>query len=190
MNLDEIEALIANPRETMAVELKAWLDLDTKEHRAKLAKELIALANHGGGQVLLGFDDEGPRAIQRPAAYKVSVDDINGVVSAYADPTFHCEVREVSGHVVISVPGGHAVPIRARRGGPNGEIVANSYYIRRPGPSSETPQTGLEWDILLRRCIENREAELEAIVVRVQRAMLAKPAAPSEDPVKMIKKLL
>jgi predicted HTH transcriptional regulator len=188
--MDDLEALIASPCETLEIELKAWLDLTSKGPRATLAKELIALANHGGGHVILGFDDAGPAPISRPTGYTVTTDDVNGIVSRYADPAFHCEVRDVAGHVVIAVPGGHKVPIRSKRGGPNGEVIENRYYIRRPGPNSETPLTGLEWDTLLRRCIDNREAELEAIVTRVTRAMGSSTVTPRADPVDKIRALL
>ncbi|MDP6818944.1 MAG: hypothetical protein QF449_13000 [Alphaproteobacteria bacterium] len=48
--------LLSDPRETLGVELKVWLDIvDNAEHKAILAKAIIALANHGGGHVIFGF---------------------------------------------------------------------------------------------------------------------------------------
>jgi|SRR5690349_542191 hypothetical protein len=156
--------------ETLEVEYKAWLDLTTKGHKAKLAKELIALANHGGGHVVLGFSDPGLAPLAKPEGYPtVTADDVNGIVAAYADPSFHCQVAEVRGHFVISVPAGATVPIRSKRGAPNDEIVCDCYYTRRPGPNSEAPRSGLEWDVLLRRCIANRDQELEVMVRRILR---------------------
>ena len=50
--------LVENPRETLDVELKDWLDLrGSQEHKAQLAKALLALANHGGGYLLIGFEE-------------------------------------------------------------------------------------------------------------------------------------
>jgi hypothetical protein len=51
----QLESLTRNPREELGVELKGWLDLSQGEHRADLAKALMALTNHGGGYVLLGY---------------------------------------------------------------------------------------------------------------------------------------
>ena len=48
--------MLDDPREDMAVEIKSWLDLEDTAVRADLARELLALANHGGGTVLFGFD--------------------------------------------------------------------------------------------------------------------------------------
>jgi transcriptional regulator with XRE-family HTH domain len=93
-------------------------------------------------------------------------DTVNSVVMAYAEPVFHCDVSYVAApdgrqYPVVTVPGGHHVPIKARRDGPNGQTVrSNSYYIRRPGPQSENPQNGAEWDALIRRCIANAREQL------------------------------
>jgi schlafen family protein len=163
--------LIVDPHETLEVELKDWLDIiGNNDHKATLAKALIALANHGGGFVIFGFTetDQGVAAgANRPvnlATY--TPDTINSIVNAYAEPTFHCDVNIVAApnglqYPIVSIPGGHHVPIKARRDGPNGQIVRqNSYYIRRPGPQSEIPQSGREWDALIRRCISNAREEL------------------------------
>ena len=45
------------------MELKNWLDLRGNRHdKATLAKAAMALANHGGGSILLGFED-GPDGV-------------------------------------------------------------------------------------------------------------------------------
>jgi hypothetical protein len=59
------------------------------------------------------------------------------------------------------VPGDHRVPIRAKRDGPSQKHVRqNAYYIRRPGPKSEQPQSGREWDELLGRCLKCAREDL------------------------------
>ena len=50
-----LDDLINEPRETLDVEVKEWLDLTDNDHRAMIAKEVIALANHGGGFLVIGF---------------------------------------------------------------------------------------------------------------------------------------
>lgn len=188
--MDDLTRIVLDPEETLEIELKAWLDFSTVNHKAKLAKELIALANHGGGIVVLGIDDRTLGSIERPNGYAIDTDTINGIVARYADPVFHCSVREVEGHPVISVPGNHTVPIRATRGSPNGEIQQHVYYIRRAGPNSEAPQNGLEWDVLIRRCIDNREAELEVMVARVAKALKTEPREPEQTAADRIRDLV
>jgi transcriptional regulator with XRE-family HTH domain len=99
------------------------------------------------------------------AAY--TPDSVNAVVNRYIDPGFHCDVRILSApdnsnmYPIIVVPGGHRVPVRAKRSAPNGQTLQqNMYYIRRPGPQSEPPQTAQEWDALMRRCLSNAREEL------------------------------
>jgi hypothetical protein len=162
--------LLDDPREDMAVEIKDWLDLEDKAVRADLARELIALANHGGGTILFGFADEptgwrATGACPYPDA-PYSQDAINDLCRRHAEPAFHCTVHHLTSalgneHVVIEIPGGHRVPIRARRGGPDGSrLRADVYYVRRPGPESAPVGSAQEWDDLLRRCIRAQRDEL------------------------------
>lgn len=92
---------------------------------------------------------------------------MNGIVERYAEPAFHCSVHLVphptSGDIypIIGVPGDQQVPIRARRSGPHGQVIkSNAIYIRRPGPQSAEPRTGLEWDKLFKKCLNLGRAEL------------------------------
>lgn len=164
--------LLREPRETLSVELKGWLDItQNAEHKAILAKAIIALANHGGGHIIIGFDEtkdgirEAPGRPENFASY--GPDQINAVVARFVEPSFHCEVHHLESPVdglvypVVIVPGGHFAPIRSKRDGPNGgTITKNTYYVRRPGPQSAPPENGREWDELIRRCITNAREDL------------------------------
>ena len=171
IDAQNLQQLVEAPSERLDVELKGWLDLTDNGQRGTLAKGLIALANHGGGVAIIGFDTHGDPAQNPPenlASY--SQDAVNDVLDRFADPGFHCTVqivtRETDGleYPVILVPGGHKVPIRSRRGSPGNEIQADRYYIRRPGPASEMPQGGHEWDELIRRCVRNNTDEIASLV--------------------------
>ena len=168
---DRFSELLVEPREDLDVEVKNWLDLKSDENaKANFAKAALALANNGGGIIIIGMTetDEGmvpsegrPRSLE---AY--GVDHLNGIIHNYADPAFHCAVHLRSGpdgllHPIVVIPGGHRVPVRSKRGGPNGQIVKdNSIYIRRPGPRSEVPQSAHDWDTLLARCLSHRRDEM------------------------------
>lgn len=52
-----LQDLLAYPREDLAIELKGWLDLRSEEDKANLAHAILALANHGGGYIILGFQE-------------------------------------------------------------------------------------------------------------------------------------
>lgn len=167
-----IADVLREPRETLDVEIKGWLDIaHDNAHRATLAKAIIALANHGGGLVLIGLTETADGVVaadnrpQNLAGY--SADHVNAVVNRYIEPPFHCDVKlgkrpaDDFDYPIVVVPGGHQFPVRAARSGPNDEgIQRNVYYIRRPGPQSEGPQSGQEWDQLIRRCIANARDDL------------------------------
>lgn len=168
---ERLADLLVDPREDLNLEIKNWLDLQgSNDDKATFAKAALALANHGGGFIIFGLVETDVGFVEapgRPATLDgYSQDLINGIVHNYCDPPFHCSVHITANPVaaffpIVVVPGGHRVPIRARRAGPNGNIVqSNAIYVRKPGPRSETPQSAQDWDDLLARCLRNRRDEM------------------------------
>lgn len=166
---ERLADLLVDPKEDLDFEVKNWLDLQgSAEDKATFAKAVLAISNHGGGFIALGLLDEGiVEAEGRPATLDgYSQDLINGIVKNYCDPHFHCAAHIVPSPAgalfpIVVVPGGHRVPIRARRAGPSGNTVRNNaIYVRKPGPCSETPQSAQDWDDLLSRCLRNRRDEM------------------------------
>ena len=184
-----IQELLRQPAESLEVEIKNWLNLNEKEKKADLAKELIALANHGGGYIIFGFDETNGQfsQSQRPEDItSYNQDHINGIVERYADPTFHCEVLHVKhpdseeNFAVIEVPGGHTVPIHAKRNGPNGQHIRQlACYIRRAGGKSEMPQNSGEWQVLLQRCVRNNQEQLLDAIRGVVTGGVSAQSSPS-----------
>lgn len=178
---EHLDNLVSEPREALDVEVKQWLDLTDNDHRAVLAKEVIALANHGGGYIVIGFeqltDGSFRAAASRPANLEAwSPDAIQSIIAKYVEPTIQCTVVHQSAsspdnrYPIIIVPGGHRVPVRAKSGSPDGKkLVPHRVYIRRAGPNSEEPKTAEEWDRFLERCVQNRQTEL----LEAMRAIMA-----------------
>ena len=168
----DLQPLVSEPREDLAVEYKTWLDIAREEGKATLAKACIALANHGGGFVVIGFDERAGAltSILRPDGLgDITQDAVNSAIRRYADPDFHCQLQTIPhpttrvDHLVVAVPSDITVPVISRRGC-EGAIRQHACYIRKPGPRSEAPQTAEEWRTLLRRCMQaNREDMLGAI---------------------------
>lgn len=168
---ERLNDLLVDPREDLGFEVKNWLDLQgSNEDKATLAKAVLAITNHGGGFIALGLV-ETPEGIMEAEGRPMVLtgygqDLINGIVQNYCDPPFHCAVHLVPNprgalFPIVVVPGGHRIPVRAKRAGPNGNTVSNNaIYIRKPGPRSETPQSAQDWDELLGRCLQNRRDEM------------------------------
>lgn len=171
-SVDELGPLVAEPREDLAAEYKGWLNLSDTNQKAVLAKAVIAIANHGGGYIIIGMRDDRSQlvSVPRPDGIPVTAQDaVNSAIKRFATPELHCEVHVVSHpetgipHPVIVVPGRMTEPVMSKRDCQN-VIAQNRVYIRKPGPRSEEPQTGEEWRALLRRCVQNgREDMLDSI---------------------------
>jgi hypothetical protein len=118
---DDLQQLFTLQAETLAVEFKGWLNLSTAEGRAPLAKAAIALANHGGGTIIMGMREAAGQPVgsrPRPAVLpRYTADAVNAAINKYADPHIHCDVVHLvhpetgHEHAFIIVPGGHTVPI-------------------------------------------------------------------------------
>ncbi len=185
---EDIQPLVDQPREDLAYEYKSWLDLKKNEDKAKLAKAAIALANHGGGFIVLGFEEQGQilASQQRPKAIPaITQDAINGAICRYAEPEFHCEMHPVRSsdtnveHPVIVVPGTLTVPVMSKRESLE-NIAQHRCYIRKPGPRSEEPKTADEWRTLLNRCVRaTRDDMLEAIRSIITGSVETQPPRPS-----------
>ena len=169
---DELQRFIVEPREDLGVEYKNWLDLTANHDRATLAKAAIALANHGGGRIIIGFEESGQHlsSMQHPAALQeITQDNVNAAIRRYAEPAFQCEVYFAQhpgtgvSHPIITVPGSLMVPVMTKRGC-EGVFAQHRYYIRKPGPVSQEPLSAEEWRNLIHRCIRaSREDMLESI---------------------------
>lgn len=168
--LDELQELFELQDETQSVEFKAWLDLNEKRDKATLAKSAIALANHGGGTILMGMGGKPPVSTERPTTIaRYTADAVNSAVNQYSDPKLGCEVYHLPHpqtgheHAFIIVPGGQIVPVMSTKAYPD-TINQHRCYIRKPGPMSEEPFTSQEWRELLDRCVRNnRELMLDSI---------------------------
>jgi len=134
-----LQDLLAYPREDLDNELKNWLNLSQENGKANIAKAILALANHGGGYILIGFtkkDGNWMPSEPRPSNLNNYTQDvINGIVRRYADPPFNCRVYHLphpkSGLLFpgVVVPGNHRVPIRAKKDGPNRKHVLKDTYM-------------------------------------------------------------
>ena len=190
---EELVSLLAFPNESLSVEYKSWLTLSENTGKATLAKAAIALANHGGGIVVLGMRENNAEggaldSQARPDGLgRYSQDDVNAAINRYADPRFHCELSFADHpetgieHAFVSVPGGMTVPVMSRRACES-VIAARRCYIRKPGPQSEEPHSAEEWRTMLDRCVKaGRESMLDAIRLIMQGHAGAVPSGEARD---------
>ncbi len=180
--------------EALEVEFKLELDLSTPEGKAKLAKEICALCNFGGGWVVLGRANTGDYPIGLPDVLKkVDQDTINQIASAYLVPAPHCTLRwmQPDGIVfsvpVIRVPSVGVVPVCGKKNGPQDEknktigVQKGVHYIRSAGPISAPIDSPEQWSDLIRRCVlSDKTALLGALSVMVSQPVSRIDQQPSK----------
>ena len=186
-------AILSNPSETPKIECKSWLDLSDKRNKATLAKAAIALANHGGGTIVLGVSEDETQGgklvcLPKPAGLQsYSSDDIDSAINTYSNPSIDFELilenhpDTNAEHVFVLIPDGMTQPVFAKKGY-NGVIEKYACYVRKPGPKSEVPNTSQEWRDLLNRCVlANRESMIDAIRTIVDGRVVAEVPRKSDE---------
>jgi hypothetical protein len=173
MSQDRIGGLVANPSESLNVEIKRWIDPMTPDGAAKIAKAAIALRNRNGGYFVVGFDDGTLQPDpSRPDDVRTAfhIDVVQLIVSKYASTPFEVQVAfaERDGHEypVIAIPEGVTTPVAAKRDlivGSKTLIREDAVYFRTLG-SNGTPSTSVikaaDWRELMDICFDNREADI------------------------------
>ena len=184
--IEDLSDLVDNPRETLEIEVKQWLDLQDPVVRANLARHMAALFNHGGGYLVFGIRDDLTIDPGRPSSLDgFNRDTLSAIVKKYLSPAFQCDVTIVTSasegeFPIVRVPGHGVVPVCAKQNGPhdaNGKpqgIRVGTCYIRAPGPESIAISSPQDWSALIRRCtLNDRDALLRdmALILRDREAM-------------------
>jgi hypothetical protein len=168
------EDWLLSPAEGLDFEAKCWLDMEETDSRGILAKALIALENHGGGYLVIGYEEDDEKRLRpdpkRPESLEqYNSDAINAIVKRCAEPSFHVEVtfqrhpETQEEFPLLRVAGRSRVPVRSSSSTPK-SLRENIYYVRKPGPESEGPKSAAEWDHLMRRCILNQREEIVGVL--------------------------
>jgi hypothetical protein len=210
-----IQALVDRPGESLAVEIKRWIDPDQSEGIAMLVRAALALRNHGGGYIVIGFDNETlePDKHNVPSDVKVlfHIDKIQGLISRFASEPFEVTVefpeRDGQLYPVIVVPPGVKTPVAAKsdlRVGDRALISTDSIYIRSlraNNTPSTTRATWKDWPNIVETCFDNREADvgrflrrhlgsLTSNVVREFMAALSQGMEPEATTEELLRKYL
>lgn len=172
-----IDGLVRNPRESLATELKDWLDPDIPHGQAKIVKACIAMRNQDGGYLQIGFEDgtgkPNPGGAPQDVHAAFDQDKIQGLVSKYASQPFEVHVRfaERDGQEfpVLEVETGVRSPVAAKKEIPDPNdaskrlVKIHSVYVRSLSASGVVGTTEAQhgdWQDLTRRCFDNLEADV------------------------------
>lgn len=180
MDQHYIDGLVANPSESLSVELKGWLRPSVRRDAARILKTCLALRNRGGGFLVLGFSDDGAPLIDgapNDLEQTYHSDTVQALIARHVSETFEVLVRwgprDGVMFPVIEVAPGVRTPVAVRSpltdrdGTPL--VQEHEVYVRslqsnnRP---STTKATWRDWRDLVEVCFDNREADIGRFVRR------------------------
>jgi hypothetical protein len=183
---DFLQDLISHPKESLSIELKGWIDPNTLEGKDKIVRAAIAMRNHGGGYVLIGFrNDTGePYTDNIPSNVRklFHQDNIQRIVSKYSSELFeikvHFPIRDGIEFPVIEIGSGVKTPVATKRPLKNsqGELLfqENKVFIRSlqaNNTPSTTEASWKDWPHIVEVCFDNREADIGRFVRRHLRTL-------------------
>jgi hypothetical protein len=179
--MDEVLiGIIANPSESIAVELKRWLDLADRKHVAKIIKACVALHNSNGGYLVIGVNNDGTFHTDGvPQNWRSTFDAefLQQTVANNVSPPFEIEVTHVNTEsaicVAIKIPAGAISPVCVRSdfndrdGAPL--LVQHDVYCRSlssNGKYSSVRPSADDWARIMRAFLDNREADIARFLSR------------------------
>lgn len=174
------KTLVERPSESLAVEIKTWIDPDVAEGQSKLVRAMLALRNANGGYLLIGFDDKSlvPDLDRAPPDVRNTFhpDKIYALVARYASELFDVSIefveRDAGVYPVIAIPAGVRTPVAAKSDliSDGKKLVAEGDIFMRTLNANRRPSSAKvhwkDWPALIDICFNNREADIGRFVRR------------------------
>ena len=177
VDMKRLEELVLRPSESLAVEIKRWIDPASPDGIAKIVRAVFALRNHGGGYFVVGFDNATLQPDQANVPSDVRsvfhIDNIQRLVAKYASEPFEVAValpvREGQEYPVIVIPSGIKTPVAVKSDllapvATNPKLLSIDDVYVRTLRSNNTPSTAKigwkDWPALMETCFDNREADV------------------------------
>jgi hypothetical protein len=178
---DQIDEILARPREALNVELKSWITPDNPDGQSKIVKAVMALYNRNGGYLLIGFDNQSLQPVAASVLPSIrslyDQDAIQQLVSRYSSEPIEVQVdfRDQGGilYPVLRVPSGVKTVTAVKRdltNGSGGYLLRKSdvYFrsLRTNGAVSSAKAEPNDWSDILNICFDNREADIGRFIRR------------------------
>jgi CheY-like chemotaxis protein len=153
-------AVLRIGEESPSLDYKDSVDLESEPGRAALAKDVIAMANYGGGTIAVGVAEVRPgefAATGIPDALSTALEAgrVNRVLRYYLDPAVPVAVKHVRdgsrSFVILRVPRADGVPILARTPNDQAGLHLGRLYTRNTANESAEVDTSAELRALIGR---------------------------------------
>jgi CheY-like chemotaxis protein len=155
--VDHMQRLFGGPRkepldldaEAPDLDIKERPSLSTRDGQARLAKDVIAMANFGGGHIVFGKRDDGKGGfdwvgLSDEDLAELEVSRLNRALATFTDPAHHVVPRACTRaglrFVELQVPAGEQL-IMAARQNDNAKLYLGRIYTRTAAVESAEAQT-------------------------------------------------
>lgn len=173
--LKRAQELIERPSESLAIEIKTWIDPAQPEGAAKVVRAALALHNNNGGYLIIGFNNTtlkpDPQTLLADVRASFHPEEIQRLVAKYASEPIEVFVEfpelDKAIYPVLVIPGGVKTPVATRAeiiGKDSKKLIAIDKVYVRTLRTNNTPSsaeaTWKDWPRITELCLENREADI------------------------------
>ncbi|HXX24856.1 MAG TPA: ATP-binding protein [Terriglobia bacterium] len=184
MNAKDLKALLdATKTERPSVDYKERFNWATasKDEKAEIVKDLLAMANtKGGGKVVLGVRDGDfkPVGLELQEFQSFDQTKVNDFLHRYTDPRFSCLVHKLPVderlHVVLEVPEFIEIPIICRENFNSTKdnkliLKRGGLYVRTEKATSELVSSSEEMRGLIELAVMKKENRFREMIVALLR---------------------
>lgn len=172
LNDEAATAFCDHPYESETVECKEWMDLNDAENLAKVTVAVIAMANSGGGTIVVGIKDlDSHFEVDGWRGDRINPDHLRARILSRLNARveihftyFRIEEGVNSDKTVLfmSVSSDSKVPIMSKS--TCGNLKEHVPYIRTPKPESCRPTTYEDWDRIFNTCMSHRMSDVADLV--------------------------
>lgn len=158
-------ALLRLKRESESLDYKESINLSLKDNVASLAKDVIAMANIGGGNIVIGVAEETPGkfidvGVGPESITHFEVSRLNRSLRSYLDPPVAVRVRYLRDvgkeFIILDIPAAAEVPLLPARSNENASLYTGRLYIRNTACESSEVKSSVELRALLYRFQTNK----------------------------------
>ena len=183
-HIDAVGLLIDRGVETPDLDFKEAPDLHTKDGCASLAKDVIGLANCGGGKVVFGVAEVASGRFRvvgcsRESLDQLEVTTLNKAIREYIDPSHHVSPRRIERSglqlVVVDVPPADVVPLLARKQNDHVQLFPGRMYTRTSAAETAEARRPEEVRGILDRIVEARRTQTKRPRARKTRVLRRRP---------------
>jgi CheY-like chemotaxis protein len=161
-NASPDQALLNLGTESPTLDYKETLDISSRDGLAKVAKDVIAMANSGGGTIIVGVAEKAKGHFEQvglspEVLEKLEVSLVNKSLRGFMDTAFHIGVRRVTDgdktFVFLEVPAAKDLPILAKKKNESASLYQGRLYIRTSAAESREITDSSELRSLLKKFI-------------------------------------